>query len=69
MRRISLITIAISFSCLPLKAQNTPAFNLTFNHLALFVKDVDRSVEFYKKYLHLMKLPIGLQLQVCGGSP
>jgi lactoylglutathione lyase len=39
-----------------LQAQDVSAFNFTFNHLALSVKDVDRSVEFYKKVLNLNEI-------------
>mgnify|MGYP001610661628 CR=1 FL=1 len=39
-----------------LQAQDSTSFNFTFNHLALSVKDVDRSVEFYKKVLNLNEI-------------
>ncbi|MDP2362238.1 MAG: VOC family protein [Ignavibacteria bacterium] len=39
-----------------LQAQDVSTFNFTFNHLALSVKDVDRSAEFYKKVLNLNEI-------------
>jgi lactoylglutathione lyase len=39
-----------------LRAQDESTFNFTFNHLALSVKDVDRSAEFYKKVLNLNEI-------------
>lgn len=47
--------MAVSFSCF-LQAQDTVSFNFTFNHLALSVKDVDRSVDFYKKLMNLREI-------------
>lgn len=55
MKKITLLIIALVFAVF-LKAQDTPTFNLTFNHLALYVKDVERSVEFYKKILTLKEI-------------
>ncbi len=55
MKKIILLIIALAFIGL-LNAQNTTVFNLTFNHLALLVKDPDRSVEFYKKVLKLNEI-------------
>ncbi|MBI1807004.1 MAG: VOC family protein [Ignavibacteria bacterium] len=55
MRKISLFIIALLFTCF-LKAQDTTSFNFTFNHLALSVKDVDRSAEFYKKVVNLQEI-------------
>ena len=37
-------------------AQDTTSFTFTFNHLALSVKDVDRSIDFYKKVLNLKEI-------------
>lgn len=37
-------------------AQDATSFNFAFNHLALSVKDVDRSVEFYKNTLKLEEI-------------
>lgn len=39
-----------------LQLQETTSFNFTFNHLALSVKDVDRSADFYKKVLNLNEI-------------
>ena len=55
MKRITLLIIALA--CIGvLKAQNSSVFNLAFNHLAIYVKDVDRSVDFYKKVLRLNEI-------------
>ena len=54
MRKISLLLIALSFTCF-VQGQKT-SFNFTFNHLALSVKDVDRSIDFYKKVLTLKEI-------------
>lgn len=61
MKKIILLIITFSFIGL-LNAQNTPGFNLTFNHLALLVKDPDRSVEFYKKVLQLNEINNGAKI-------
>lgn len=55
MRRIILFIIALLFTCF-LQAQDTTSFNFTFNHLALSVKDVDRSARFYKKVINLQEI-------------
>lgn len=55
MRKIALLAIATHFSCC-LLAQNPSSFNFNFNHMALSVKDVDRSAEFYKKTLKLQEI-------------
>lgn len=55
MRKILLIIIAISFSFL-LHAQDAASFNFTFNHLALSVKDVDQSSNFYKNVVGLHEI-------------
>lgn len=36
--------------------QDTTMFNFTFNHFALSVKDVDKSIEFYKNVLQLKEI-------------
>lgn len=38
------------------QAQESDSFNVTFNHMALSVKDIDRSVAFYKKVLSLKEI-------------
>ena len=55
MKKLKLLIIALSFSGL-LPAQDTTSFGFTLNHLALSVKDADRSVEFYKKVLQLREI-------------
>ena len=55
MRKITLLIIAVACSTL-LPAQDTTLFNFNFNHLALSVKDVDRSADFYKKILKLQEI-------------
>src|SRR4030067_1240655 len=39
-----------------MQAQDITTFNFTFNHMALSVKDVNASVEFYKKVLQLEEI-------------
>lgn len=39
-----------------LQAQDAGTYNFTFNHIALSVKDVDRSADFYKKVLNLNEI-------------
>jgi lactoylglutathione lyase len=55
MKKVAVLLIAIVFSGL-LKAQETAAPTFTFNHLALSVKNVDRSADFYKKVLNLPEI-------------
>lgn len=55
MRKITLFIIALSVSSL-VQAQDKASFNFAFNHLALSIKDVDRSIEFYKKVLNLKEI-------------
>ena len=55
MKKNTLLIIALVFTGF-LKAQDTPTYNLTFNHLALSVKDVDRSADFYKNVLALKEI-------------
>ncbi len=55
MRKVMFFIISLSFAYL-LQAQDTTSFNFTFNHLALSVKDVDRSIDFYKNVLKLNEI-------------
>lgn len=52
---MSSLLIAISFAGL-LQAQDSTTFKFSFNHLALSVKDVNRSAEFYKTVLMLPEI-------------
>ncbi|HEX2684240.1 MAG TPA: VOC family protein [Ferruginibacter sp.] len=54
MRKTIAIAFALVFSAVA-QAQES-AFSLSFNHLAISVKDVDRSAEFYKKVLNLPEI-------------
>ena len=55
MQKLRLLIIALIMVG-SLQAQDTTTFNFTFNHLALSVKDVDRSAEFYKTILKLQEI-------------
>jgi catechol 2,3-dioxygenase-like lactoylglutathione lyase family enzyme len=46
-----------------LNAQDTSAVNFTFNHLAISVKDVNRSADFYKKVLGLQEITNRSQIE------
>ena len=55
MKKLKLLLVALSFSGF-LLAQENSSFNFRYNHLALSVKDVDRSAEFYMKVLKLPEI-------------
>jgi lactoylglutathione lyase len=55
MRKITLFVMAVFVSGF-LLAQDKASFDFNFNHMALSVKDVDRSAEFYKKVLKLAEI-------------
>lgn len=55
MRKTTVLIFALIFSVI-VRGQDTTSFNLTFNHLAISVKDVNRSAEFYKKILKLKEI-------------
>jgi lactoylglutathione lyase len=52
MRKATLLVIA-TIVCGSLLAQDKGSFNFNFDHMALSVKDVDRSADFYKRVLKL----------------
>lgn len=55
MKKIILLIAALVYAGF-IQAQDTSAFSFSFNHLALSVKDVDRSAEFYKNVLKLQEI-------------
>jgi lactoylglutathione lyase len=55
MKKITLFLIAISCAGL-LHAQDSASFKFSFNHLAISVKDVNRSAEFYSTVLQLTEI-------------
>lgn len=55
MRRISVFILAILFAGL-LQAQDSVSFKFSINHLAISVKEVNRSAEFYIKVLGLTEI-------------
>ena len=55
MKKLKLLLVTLSFSGFLFGQENT-SFNFRYNHLALSVKDVDRSAEFYMKVLKLPEI-------------
>jgi lactoylglutathione lyase len=55
MKKILLLYIGL-LSIGFVRAQDRPTFNFTLNHLALSVKDVNRSADFYKQVLNLQEI-------------
>jgi len=55
MKKICFLLLSFIFAGF-LQAQGASTFNFTFNHIALSVKDVDRSADFYKKVLKLNEI-------------
>lgn len=55
MKKINLLLVSFILSGF-LQAQDASTPNFTFNHIALSVKDVDRSTDFYKKILNLNEI-------------
>ena len=52
----SLLIILVLIPALAVRAQENSVPSITFDHLALSVKDVNRSAEFYKSVLHLKEI-------------
>ncbi len=55
LKMILLLITIFAFANL-LQAQDNTTFHFTFNHMAFSVKDLDASVEFYKKVLQLKEI-------------
>lgn len=55
MRKAKIIAIVLLF-CVSANAQSLFNLNLSFNHMALSVKDVNRSADFYKNVLGLQEI-------------
>jgi len=55
MKKICFLLLSLIISGF-LQAQDASIFNFTFNHIALSVKDVDLSADFYKKVLNLNEI-------------
>jgi catechol 2,3-dioxygenase-like lactoylglutathione lyase family enzyme len=55
MKKLILFLLIMSFSKL-IRAQETPNINMVFNHVALSVKDVNSSADFYHKVLNLSEI-------------
>ena len=55
MKRLIILLLLISFSQFAIGQEKTDS-SVTFNHLALSVKDADQSAEFYKQTLNLKEI-------------
>jgi catechol 2,3-dioxygenase-like lactoylglutathione lyase family enzyme len=55
MKKLTLLFLLLGFSEFII-AQENALFSVTFNHVALSVKDVNRSAEFYKKTLNFEEI-------------
>ncbi|HZI53005.1 MAG TPA: VOC family protein [Chitinophagaceae bacterium] len=62
MKKLAVLTNAILLAVL-LLAQDTLPTSFTFNHLAISVKDVNRSADFYKKVLGLQEITNRSQIE------
>ncbi len=56
MRRIISLALIVLSSFQLIKAQDNNPFNLTFNHLAISVKDLNRSADFYGNILKFQEI-------------
>lgn len=56
MKKIALISLFLVLAVCLAKAQGTNQSEFTFNHLALSVKDLNRSAEFYVKVFQLQEI-------------
>src|SRR6266498_2083862 len=55
MRKATIVAIAMLIYC-SVSGQSPLNLNLSFNHMALSVKDVNRSADFYKNVLGLQEI-------------
>jgi lactoylglutathione lyase len=55
MEKLKLLILVLCISGL-LQAQNAPTFNFAVDHMALSVKEVDRSAQFYSTVLKLQEI-------------
>ena len=62
MKKLTVLINAILFTVL-LNAQDASSINFTFNHLAISVKDVNLSADFYKKVLGLQEITNRSQIE------
>lgn len=56
MKKIVILSVLVIFTACVVKAQSTNQSDFTFNHLALSVKDLNRSVEFYTSVFQLPEI-------------
>lgn len=54
--RKTILFFLVLLCVISLQAQDNTVYKFTFNHLALSVKDVDHSAEFYKNVLNLKEI-------------
>lgn len=63
MQKLLLTILILITAILPAGAQDSTSFHFTFNHVALSVKDVNRSANFYKKVLQLREITNRTQIE------
>src|SRR6187402_3355037 len=56
MKKVILLTFSVLLAAQLTSAQDKPNFGFTFNHLAISVKDVNRSADFYATILGLPEI-------------